>query len=191
MDRNNFNADQLHEHFDSIKAATGVEFTDDNRMVQLPTGHKFVAGGIQHYRNLDEETAVSYVDIHGEEGQVGHVTMETGNHRTGGAGADVTFYNDPSLNTEDFVEQMHFKKDFKTVLPKEGTPPLIVNPPADYVNDTLSRLRKFNLNKDPIESPGVATAIAFSELPDGRVEASRGVRFGFNSRTKRYEEIPD
>lgn len=172
----NFNPDQLHEHFDRIKRATGIELTDNNRMIQLPTGHKFIAGELKHFRAMDISRVTTDIPLHSEKGKLGSLHMIED--------PDATFAYLDLMDDEPRGYMMTFAGE--QVKPRPWQDPMPqYNPTAEFVDKQIGLLDDSRLSRDPIKNPGVV------RVTESDRSSSRRARLGFNARTRRYEHIPD
>lgn len=187
MDRESFNANQLHEHFDRVKEATGVEFTDNNRMVQLPTGHKFIVGEIDHVVS-DDVNIDTHIPLFAEHGQMGVLNLSdspskisTGNYVI--AGLDLLKEGGEFSKTS-----FTFSDSGESNTIEAGEHKLHRNPTAGQIDDEIKRIDFRGRNRPRIERPGIVNALGYERAT--RNAKTLG-RFGFNSRTGRYEQVPD
>lgn len=187
MDRSNFNPDQLHEHFDRIKEETGVKFVDNNRMIQLPTGHKFVVGHVFHTvhgtNDSSEGSHYTTLSLHGEQGEMGRLSLVNGPSMFGGrdvhAGLDLREGEGRSKSS------FTFTGSGLNSTSKAGDRTLYRNPTTEQLNDEIGKIDPSGLSREKMEQPGTVVVAEGDEF-DMKYLGT----LAFNSRTGRYEHIP-
>lgn len=203
----NFNPDQLHEHFNRVMGATGVSFEDNNRIVRLPSGHRFVAGDIDHeITRFGDEVNQTRINLLNEAGSPGNLWLTEVRTPRGfeDTTASIIMPSGPRERTilrweeagEDDQKVTETHQTWDTG--KQEILRSVGNPSQSQANELIGKALQFLPDLVIPKHPGRVNVSMYEAdvTPEGDFQLgdlrfSSPGQYAFNARTRRYERIPN